>query len=385
MKLELKQAQNIALSQQLYRQQQLFGKEGLRQLITQLGYVQIDTISVVERAHHHTVWSRISDYNKDHLDELQANDRAIFEYWGHAASYLPMEDYRFALPRMHSFPDANSWERQFFDKYRHLMDDVLKRISQEGPLGAKDFSDDRSEKPVSGWGSEKPAKLALDLLFWKGELMISRRQGFQRIYDLRERVLPPGLDTSFPSKEELFRYYILRSLNAMGIGSLIDIQSHFMVSGKAQFQPYLNNLLESGEVIENDIPGLKDKHYLLPHALECLNIPETVPEQLYLLSPFDNVVILRQRIKRLFNFDYTLECYVTPSKRKYGYWCLPILYKQQFIGRLDCKANRAQKQMEIVTLHLEPDVKPNADLKRALQHTFDSFSLFCGCKSTKVI
>lgn len=384
MEIELHQAIDIALNQQLYKQQQLSGKEGLRQLVRQLGYVQIDTISVVERAHHHTIWSRMQEYQKSWLDELLEQDRAIFEYWGHAASYLPMEDYRYSLPRMQRFPDANSWEKQFFAQYHHLMEDILLRIKQEGPLGARDFVDERKDKPANGWGSGKPAKLALELLFWKGELMISKRKGFQRIYDLRERILPPGINTSLPKPEELYRHLILRSLNAMGIGSLSDIQSHFMVSGKHLFASFLLGMVESGEIQQVSIQGIKEAHYILPHALTSLEIKPKAPEQVFLLSPFDNLLILRPRLKRIFAFDYTLECYTPPAKRKYGYWCLPVLYKGKFIGRLDCKANRASGIMEIVTWHPEPGLKADARLKSSYQATFDKFAAFCGCQSVKL-
>lgn len=384
MELELKQAINIALGSQLYRQQALTGKDGLCSLIQQLGYIQIDTISVVERAHHHTIWSRMNTYNKADLDQLLEQDRAIYEYWGHAASYLPMQNYRYSLPRMQSFPDANSWERQFFDKYRHLMDEVLQRIKQEGALGSKDFGDDRVDKPLTGWGSEKPAKLALDLLFWKGELMISQRKGFQRIYDLRERILPDWVDTSTPCQEELFRHYILSSLSAMGIGTISDIQNHYLNRGKEHFSRHLLPLLESGEVICVDVQGIAEQHYLLPEALEKYASQSKNLNQLYLLSPFDNVVIQRPRLKRLFGFDYTIECYVTPKKRVYGYWCLPLLYKNRFIGRLDCKADRKAKIMQINSLHLEPGVKPDPKLVSALQHAFNRFSEFCGCESISV-
>lgn len=384
MELEIKQARKIALEHQLYRQHRLSGKDGLRSLITQLGYVQIDTISVVERAHHHTIWSRMNAYNKLHLDELLTDDRAIFEYWGHALSYLPIEDYRYSLPRMQRFPDAKSWEKQFWDKYQGLMADVLQRIKQEGPLSSTDFSDDRAQKPATGWGSEKPAKLALDLLFWKGELMISGRKGFKRVYDLRERVLPESIDVSMPSPKELYSHYVLRSLAAMGIGSFADIQAHFMVSDRKLLQETLDNLIEDKHVQPVSINGIADMHYILPQALDSLQNAETTPKQLYLLSPFDNSVILRPRLKRLFDFDYTLECYVTPAKRKYGYWCLPVLYGEQFIGRIDCKANRKTKQMEVVNLFWEPDYKTGAKLKQDFQQTFDRFAAFCGCKPVDV-
>lgn len=154
MELSKAEALRLALDCQLHRQEKLSGKTGVLELIRQLGYVQIDTISVVERAHHHTIWSRIEKYDKNWLDELLERDRAIFEFWGHAASYLPMEDFRYSLPRMRRFPDTTSWEREFFERYKHLFDNVRARVTAEGPLGAKDFPDTPGQKASSGWALE---------------------------------------------------------------------------------------------------------------------------------------------------------------------------------------------------------------------------------------
>ncbi len=379
MELSREQALDLILHRQLFRQSTLSGKSGLRELIRQLGYVQIDTISVVERAHHHTIWSRLPGYDKAWLDELLAKDRAIFEFWSHAASYLPMEDYRFSLPRMRKFPDTTSWERQFFAKYRHLLRDVRKRIEAEGPLSARDFPDTRSTKTNYGWGEGKPEKIALELLLWKGELMVDRRDNFQRVYDLTERVLPSWADTTLPPEEELRRHVILRSLSALGIASQTDLRNYLVTAKNAAFNQHLREMTESGEIVETSIHGLPDAHYLLPESLSSLETPLRPASQAWLLSPFDNLVILRPRLKRLFGFDYTLECYVTPNKRVYGYWCLPILFQNRFIGRLDCKANRKSGVMEVNSLHWESARQPALPARKAVQKTFDRFSEFCGC------
>ncbi len=380
MEIELSQAKAIALEQQLYRHHVYVGKDGVLQLIKQLGYVQIDTISVVERAHHHTIWTRLEDYQHAYLGELLENDRQIYEHWGHALSYLPIEDYRFSLPKMHSFPRAGTWESEFLQKYRKEMKAILQRISAEGALGSKDFVDTRKDKPANGWGSEKPAKLALDILFWQGELMISRRHGFQRLYDLRERILPSETDTRMPSKRELHHHYILRSLQAMGLGTLNDIKTHFLTSESAHFAAALPELVESKGICELKVRGDKDAYYTLPHTLEHFS-QRMHPHQMYLLSPFDNAVILRPRIKRLFGFDYTLECYTPPAKRQYGYWCLPMLYEGSFVGRIDCKAERKTKVLMVQALHWEKGIKLHDEMKEALLNGLYRFAIFCGCTS----
>jgi uncharacterized protein YcaQ len=170
------------------------GKEGVAQTIERLGYVQIDTISVVERAHHHTLWSRRSDYGPGMLHELLAADRRVFEYWTHAASYLPMRDYRYYAGRMRSFASSDR-ARQFLADHAKLVREVLRRIRAEGALASADFAapDGRKRGP---WWDWKPAKAALETLFSMGELMVSRRRNFQRVYDLTERVLPAGIETA---------------------------------------------------------------------------------------------------------------------------------------------------------------------------------------------
>ena len=381
MEISREQAIRLALHSQLHRQHGLRGKQGVLDLIRQPGYVQIDTISVVERAHHHTIWSRMPDYDKVWLDELLAQDRSIFEFWGHAASYLPMEDYRFSLPRMQRFPDTTSWERQFFAKYKHLLLEVKARIEAEGPLGARDFPDNRTTKTNFGWGTGKPEKIALELLLWKGELMVDHRDGFQRVYDLTERVLPAWVDTSHPSLSELHRHLILRSLSALGIATEVDLRGHFMSPKSAGFTSQLLELAESGEILKLIVEGQTETHYALSETLSALESAVQPANQAYLLSPFDNLVIQRPRLKRLFGFDYTLECYVTPKKRVFGYWCLPILYQNRFLGRLDCKANRKTGVMEVFSLHWESGRQPALPARQDLQRTFDSFALFCGCET----
>jgi len=167
-------------------------------VIRRLGYVQIDTISVIRRAHHHTLWNRCRGYRADTLHRLQAEERKIFEYWGHAASYLPMEDYRFYIPQMKRYFDPKGkWVKNRYREYGHLMDGMLERIRREGPLGSRDFkSEERTGN--SAWGNWKPAKIVLELLFWRGELMVTRRENFHRIYDLTERVLPRASIPPFP-------------------------------------------------------------------------------------------------------------------------------------------------------------------------------------------
>ena len=196
--LSLKEAQKaILLSQGIHSEHKLGnGKEATYKAIKAINYVQIDSISVVARAHHHSIWNRAENYDPMHIEQLLA-DKQIFEYWSHAASYLPMVDYRYSLPRKNGFAQG---DEHWFKKDKKSMSFVLERIKDEGPLQAKDFKDSRKTK--TGWWDWKPAKKALEQLFMEGELMVAKRQGFQKVNDHTERVLPANTDTRIPSEEE---------------------------------------------------------------------------------------------------------------------------------------------------------------------------------------
>ena len=361
------------------------GKEGVAQTIESLGYVQIDTIAVVERAHHHTLWTRYRDYDPDMLHKLQAQDRRVFEYWGHAASYLPMSDYRFYLPRMRSFnAPVTSWEKYFIEKHEHLTGPILERIQQEGPLSSKDF------KPPPGkrrgeWWDWKPAKGALEVLFWRGELMVTKRRNFQRVYDLTERVLPEDVDTRYPDDDELGRFLVRRALSAYGIAREKEIREHIHASHKEVISRSLVDMLDAGEVIPVDIEGLDSAdYYALPELIEQTARLERLDPHVRLLSPFDNLVIQRERIKHLFGFDYTLECYLPAAKRKYGYYSLPILWGEQFIGRLDPKAERKKKVLTVRNLVFEPQFEVNDEFLAEFAHALTLFMHFNQCESVEI-
>ena len=213
-----------------------------------IGYVQIDTISVVQRAHHHTLWSRNSKYQPNHLDKLVKN-RSVFEYWSHAAAYFTMRDYRFTLPRKQAIKsgDQNHWYR----RDNQLMNDIMSRIEHEGPLMAKDFESAGVKK--QGWGT-KPTKQALENLYMQGDLMITERRNFHKVYDLTERVLPPGIDTSMPSDEEYGRYLVMNYLRAHGFGHLSEI-NYLLKNTKQLVSNTMKQLCQQGEIFPFKVDG----------------------------------------------------------------------------------------------------------------------------------
>ncbi len=328
------------------------GKDRTSRIIENLGYVQIDTISVVQRAHHHTLWTRYSGYHPDMLHQLQAVDRKIFEYWGHAASYLPMCDYKYYTYRMKNFSDPmDKWAKDRLKKCGHLMDEVLSRIRKEGPLGSKDFKSNPEVKRGEWW-NWKPAKTALELLFWRGDLMVTRRDNFHRIYDLTERVLPQNIDTSIPEEDELGRFLVRRALKAHGIATMNDIVKHIHAAGREVVKSAVDSLLEQEEIIRVSVEG-DSGYYVLSDQLEYLPVDSGDSKDVHILSPFDNLIILRDRVSRLFDFDYTLECYTPKNKRQYGYYVLPVLRGTEFIARLDPKADRKRAVLILRNLQFE--------------------------------
>lgn len=342
--------------------------------IEQLGYVQIDTISAVQRAHHHTLWSRNPRYQIEHLDQL-VEERQVFEYWSHAAAYLPMRDYRFSLVRKSALVSGE--QSHWFKPDKQLMKSILKRIEAEGPLMAKDF--EHGGKKTGDWGS-KPAKQALETLFMRGELMISRRVNFHKVYDLTERVILGDLNTSLPSPREYARFLITRYLEANGLGQAAEI-TYLLKNTKPLIIETLKEMILCGELLQVHVG--RNAYYVLPASLELLNKP-LARSALKILSPFDNLLIQRKRMKALFGFDYQLECYVPASKRKYGYFSLPILWDGKLVGRMDCKVDRKNVVLHIHHLALEPGLKKLDAFAVALGKELESFLQFNGCTEYKL-
>jgi uncharacterized protein YcaQ len=356
------------------------GKDGIAQAIKHLGYIQIDTISVIERAHHHTLWTRVPGYSQSQLHEAQAIDRTIFEYWGHAASYLPIRDYRFYIPMMRSFLDPKgAWYRGWGEKYGSHIEPVLKRIREEGPMAARDFANPDGKRK-GPWWDWKPAKAALEMLFWRGELMIRERQGFERIYDLTERVLPEGTDIRMPDADELGRFIVRRALNAVGVAGEKEIRDYIRIGDKDIIVKALKEMLISAEIVRFGIEDHDGMVYALPKALEEVSRFRAAAPRVRLLNPFDNLVISRSRLKQRFDFDYTLECYVPKDKRRHGYFTLPILFGENIVGRLDPKADRKTRIFLVRQLAIDPEFQDSDGLIPELGRTLGELARFNGCE-----
>lgn len=340
-----------------------------RDVVRRIGYVQIDTISVIERAHHHTLWNRNPRYRHDHLDRLVA-EGGVFEYWAHAASYLPMEDYRFALPRMMAERQGSG---RWHSKNAALMRQVMKRIEREGPLMSRDFEDPNpGKRAMWEW---KPAKYALEQLFIEGRVMSIRREGFNKVYDLTERVLPADTDTTVPTTAEYARYLVSAFLRANGIGRVTEFV-HLRKGMRQPVQAEIERMLRAGELASVAVRG--EPWLLLPESLQLLEQPMR-RQTAILLSPFDNLVIQRKRLKDLFDFDYQLECYVPDKKRIHGYFVLPVLWRGRLVARVDLKAHRPERRLELRYLLCEPGLRALDRFADSLATALEKFAAFNDC------
>jgi len=348
------------------------GKTGTLAAIEQLGYVQIDSINVVERAHHHVLHSRVSDYQPQWLDVLMA-EKQIFEYWSHAAAYLPMSEFRFSLYRKQQLAAG---KKHWFAADHQEMRQVRAKLQAEGPLKASDF--EKSQDKNGSWWDWQPAKQALEQLYMQGELMVVRRDKFQKVYDFTEHVLPSNVDCTVPTTQEYAEHLIGKFLQSHAFGTAQQI-SYLRPEMKKPVQQQLLMMQEAGVVT---CFHYAQQQYFWDPALET-RVQKS--SRLHLLNPFDNFVIQRQRLQHWLNFDYQIEVYVPAAKRKVGYYSLLILYQGRLIGQLDVKADRQLGVLMLQHLLLMPDVKLTETLARALREALQAYAGFNGCLQWQLV
>ncbi len=379
MDLSKRDARKIFLQQQGLLQANSFGsgKSAALTAIRQLTYLQIDTISVVSRAHEHILQNRVQRFNGEMLNELML-DRSLYEYWSHAAAYLPIENFRFSLPVMQGRKHARSIDNK-------LATQVLSRIRSDGPLRSKDFAAPASYKS-GGWWTWKPAKQALEHLFLTGELMVSHRQGFQKVFDLPENLIPAHVDTTMPTTGEWARFIVCSMIEALGIATEYDlgyarstIQRLAKVAMTKPIKNAIATLCKEGYLIEIRVHD--QRYYCRPATLDRLPL-RVNRRAVKLLSPFDNLIINRRRTAQLFDFDYQLECYLPAAKRRYGYFALPILYGDELIGRVDAKANRKAAALQINNIWL--DIPLDDQLVKAMTAGLRDFMIAMGCQTIDI-
>jgi uncharacterized protein len=337
------------------------GLEGSLAALRRLGSVQIDTISVVERAHGHILWSRNAEYDPGHIPALEGTPRRAIEYWSHAAAYLPYEDYRYCIPRMERIKaEGHEWYRTDKAVARR----VLARVRDEGPLRSQDFSG--AKRGTAGWWDWKPEKRALEYLFHAGELVSIGRRAFQKVYDLPGRALGPGASLQRPSPREHAAYYVEMAASSLGVFARADV-AYQRRDGTDEIGSEIEARVEDGRLVEVSIAGTT--HFAAPEALARGAGAEGQEERFRVLSPFDPLIIDRKRSSRIFGRSFLLECYLPGPKRSFGYFGLPILAcggrgGPRLAGRLDAKSDRAERLLVARRLGLD-EAPPRFDGKAA--------------------
>ena len=345
------------------------GAAALVPLIGKLGYVQLDSIRIVERAHHHILYSRHTAYRPRHLDKLQAKAPALFEHWTHDSSLIPLEHYphwihRFAWARSH----VGLWRERFGDV--RVLKTVRDHIELKGASRARDFAHLGGRTgPWWGWG---PAKAALEYLWRTGELAVLQREGFEKVYDLAERSIPLNLRQARPSRGETIDWACSTALERLGAATpkmLSDFWSHATIP---EATTWITREQKKGRLIDVTLEGATGKRGFAAVArpdiesqLDSLPAPTS---RLRVLSPFDPVLRDRARVERIFGFDYRIEIYVPGHKRKFGYYVFPLLEGSRFVGRIDMKAERSKDRLAVKALWMEPRLS----LSKARRSKLDS-------------
>jgi len=344
-------------------------KNAVRSIIRQIHMLQIDSINVIARSPYLVLWSRLGDYDPRWLDDLLA-EGVLFEYWSNAICFLPIEDY--PLYRAGSRIINEKRPRKWLDEHPAVTETVLNHVRTKGETRASDF--ERTDDQKGGWFNKKEEQIALEYLFYLGELMVRKRHNFQRIYDLRERVLPDFDKLADVSLADAHDQFVLNTMQALGVTKAEWIADYFRLK-KADAKAALKRLEKQDRLMTVAVEGWETPGYIHPDTLKRVEdaaegkIPHS---KTTFLSPFDPLVWDRRRALDLFGFDYKIEFYMPAPKRIYGYFTLPILYNNALIGRLDPKAHRKEGIFEVKALHLEPNVIVDDALVAALKSTLQA-------------
>jgi uncharacterized protein YcaQ len=350
------------------------GPEATRLAVEHLGYVQIDTINVIERCHHHILYTRIPDYRRADLHQAQSVDKSVFEYWTHALSYVPTRDLRFYLRAM---KDYRLKPRQWFTSVaKKDTRKVFSLLRENGPLTIRDIDDDVLVEKEHLWASRKPSKRALQLAFYSGAVTVSARSGMLKTYDLMDRHFGWEKPPRPASEREVLGYILDRALRAQGIISL-DSACYADARHKSPMRKLIEARLRRGELVPVAIEGAeKIQHWAMPEALEEAVEPGS-GGIVHLLSPFDPLVIQRKRLQLFFGYEHRFEAYVPKEKRVFGYFALPVLVGDEIVAAIDLKTNREAKKLLVQKWSWVGNGGPRAH-KRQIEtelHRFERFQL----------
>ncbi|MBB3703801.1 winged helix-turn-helix domain-containing protein [Aminobacter aminovorans] len=373
-KLSLATARRVALAAQGFADPRPTGaitRRHLQRVLDRTGLLQIDSVSAVVRAHYMPLYSRLGPYPMALLDDAMApKKRMLFEYWAHEASLLPLETFPLLRWRMARAEEGMYGGLAKFGRAnRPYIEEIFRQVVDRGPIAASDIEGAKGSGGWWGWSQEKHA---FEWLFWAGRITTHSRRGFERLYDLPERVLPAGIyDRPAPQAEDAHRDLLRISARAHGIATGICLRDYFRLS-PADMKGRLEELVETGELIPVRVEGWDRQAYLHADA----RIPRKIQARA-LLAPFDPLVFERTRAEQLFDFRYRIEIYTPAEKRQYGYYVLPFLLGERIVARIDLKADRPAGILRVHAAYAEPCAPPEtaAELYEELQQMRDWLGL----------
>jgi uncharacterized protein YcaQ len=355
------------------------GVDDLRALILRLGFVQVDTINVVEKAQHLTLATRMDGYRPAMLRALVEEERGLFEHWTHDASLIPVEFFplwRHRFERYAKKVDRSAWWRASLGEDGDaVIAHVEQRIRAEGPLASGDFEGGGAS---AGWWSWKPQKSALEYLWRRGTLAVAHRRGFQKVYDLTERVLPEAVRKPAPSRKALIEWACGGALERLGVATPSEIAAYWnMVEGE-QARAWCAAAAKEGRIAAvraEDVDGNARPAFAVANWSERAAEP---PAAVRLLCPFDPLIRDRKRLERFFGFHYRFEAFVPPPQREFGYYVMPVLEGDRFVARVDLKNHRRESTLEVRGLWWERGVRVGVRRRRALQEALERMARFLG-------
>jgi hypothetical protein len=331
----------------------------LGRFVEDVGGLQIDSINVLDRAHYLTVWSRFGPYQRSRLDRLVYRRRLLFEYWAHAACLVPTSTLPWWRRAMLDYRVPHTGWSRWLRKNARVLSLVQEAIQSNGPMGNADFDGRRPAGGRGGWWDWKPVQHALHYLWMTGALTVDSRRHFQKRFDLLERAMPGVRTIEAVSSAEFQRWHLERSLHAMGAATETDLNRYltFPRLAPAARRAALAGMRDRGEVVEIEVEGTGGLWLVLARdlpALERAGRRSGPSRGTTLLSPFDSMLWHRDRVARLFGFEYRIEVYTPGPQRVHGYYTLPILHDGHLIGRIDAKAHRVERRLAVPSVHFEP-------------------------------
>ncbi|WP_375414748.1 winged helix-turn-helix domain-containing protein [uncultured Bradyrhizobium sp.] len=349
------------------------GPEAVASAIAHLGYVQIDTIHVIERCHHHILWTRIPAYRRADLRQAQSIDKSVFEYWTHALSYVPTKDFRFFIPQMRLHRrEGHKW---FASVKPADLRKVLRLIRKDGALTIRDIDDDVLTEKEHLWASRKPSKRALQLAFYTGVVTVSERNGMLKTYELMQRHFGWDAPPKPATAKQVSTYLLDRALRSQGLVSLDSI-CHLDAPAKPQVRRLIEARVRRNELVPVALEGAgKQQHWAETATLQ--NAGGAAPDMIHILSPFDPLVIQRKRTELFFGYGHRFEAYVPKEKRLFGYFALPVLVGEDIVAAIDLKTDRKNRNL-LVQKWSWIGKRPRKDLKRRIEeelHRFERFQL----------